>query len=219
MRILAHIISWVFLPLLMPIYAIAIAMYIPSMEQNFFQENTLFWLNANFKLVVLAWFIIFSFLAPGISLLILRLSKNISSIEVDNQKERGMPIVVTAMFCFILGVLFLVKAPEGILPACVYAMPWGGFVAIVAAGIINKKDKISLHACGSGMFLGFILTYYLTQVEFYFEIIIVSVLVNGLVMSARVFLKKHTLRQVVNGFLLGLFCMSSSVIAFTYFFS
>ena len=74
MRVLAHIISWLFLPLLMPIYAVAVALYIPSMEQNFFQEDTLYWLNPKFKLVVIAWFSIFSFFAPAFSLLIMNLS-------------------------------------------------------------------------------------------------------------------------------------------------
>ena len=85
MRVLAHTISWLFLPLLMPIYAITTAMYIPSVETSFFQQDTLYWLNPNFKLVVLAWFAIFSFLAPGLSLLILRYSKSISNIEIDNR--------------------------------------------------------------------------------------------------------------------------------------
>jgi hypothetical protein len=147
----------------------------------------------------------------------MRLSKNISSIEVDEQNERGMPITITAMFCFILGMLFLLKAPEGILPPMVYGMPWGGFVAIVIAGIINRKDKISLHALGAGMMYGFFILYYFFQAEFYFEIIIIATLVSGLVLSARIHLHKHTLKQVINGFLLGFFCMILVEIGFIMF--
>ncbi|MFN5416644.1 MAG: phosphatase PAP2 family protein [Flavobacteriia bacterium] len=216
MKIAANIISWLFLPLLMPIYAVATAMYLPSMESGFFQQNTLYWLNPNFKIVVILWFSIFSFLAPGISLLILKFSKNISTIEIDNRRERSLPITITAMFCFILGVLFLVKAPEGILPKSIYALPWGGFIAIVSAGIINRKTKISLHAIGAGMLLGFFVSYYSLQVAFHFEILVVSVLVCGLVMSARLYLGKHTLKQVLNGCLLGFVSVFASVILFTF---
>lgn len=217
MRILSHIISWVFLPLLMPIYAISIAMFIPSMEMSFFQENTLFWLSPNYKMLILLWFITFSFMAPGILLLILKLSNSISTIEMDDKNERGIPITITAIFCFILGVLFLTKAPDNMLPPSIYAMPWGGFVAIVIAGIINRKDKISLHAIGAGMLMGFIIAYYVNQAEFYFEIIVFGVIVSGLVMSARLYLRKHTLKQVIKGFSLGFFCIFMSIILFTYF--
>lgn len=216
MRVLAHTVSWLFLPLLMPIYAITTAMYVPSFETSFYQQDTLYWLNPNFKLVVLAWFAIFSFLAPGLSLLILRYSKSISNIEIDKQEERSVPIVITAMFCFILGVLFLVKAPEDVLPASIYALPWGGFVAIVIAGIVNRKDKISLHAMGAGMLFGFFVAYYSQQAEYFFEILVVTVLVSGLVLSARVYLGKHSLRQVFYGFGLGFMCIFLSVLFFSY---
>lgn len=216
MKLVANIISWVFLPLLMPIYAVAVALYIPSMEESYIQENTLYFLNPNFKIVVVLWFTIFSLLAPGLSLLAMRLSKNISTIEIDNRKERSMPITMTAIFCLILGVLFLVKAPGGILPTSIYALPWGGFVAITAAGIINRKTKISLHAIGAGMALGFFVAYYSQQAAYFFEIIVSSVLVCGLVMSARLYLGKHTLKQVFMGCLLGFISVFSSVIVFSY---
>lgn len=216
MKLFAHLISWVFLPLLMPIYAVATALYVPSMEADFFQQDTLYFLNSNFKIVVLAWFIIFSFIAPALSLLILRYSKSISSIEIDNQKERGMPITISALFCLILGVLFLVKAPNGVLPAAVYALPWGGFAAIVLIGFINKKDKISLHGAGAGMLMGFFASYFYFQTDFYFEIIIVGVLVSGLVLSARIYLGKHTLNQVFKGFFVGFICVLLSILFFMY---
>lgn len=212
-KTLAHIVSWLFLPLLMPVYAIAVTMYIPSVEPSFYQKNTLYWLNPSFKLVVIAWFAIFSFIAPGLSLLILRYSNSISSIQVDRREERGAPITVTAMFCFILGVLFLLKLPISIL----YALPWGGFAAIVIAGFINRRDKISLHALGAGMLFGFFVSYYSLQAEYFFEILVISTLVCGLVLSARVYLGKHTLQQVFAGFGLGFICIFLSVLFFSYF--
>lgn len=214
MRVGAHIISWLFLPLLMPIYAICTAMYIPSMEGNFLQEDTLYFIPSNFKLIILGWFIVFSFCAPGLSLLMFKLSRNISSIEVENREERGLPITITAVFCVILGVLFFIKAPNGVLPSSIYALPWGGFVGIVMAGILNRRDKISLHALGAGMLQGFFMSYYMFQAEYYFEILIASTLVGGLVLSARLYLNKHTLKQVMNGYLLGFVSVFLMVIIF-----
>jgi membrane-associated phospholipid phosphatase len=216
MRTLAHLISWVFLPLLMPIYALFLTMFIPSFEQSFFQENTLFWMPNGHKFAVISMFFIFSFLAPGITLVLLLRSKAISNIEVDNQSERGAPILISAIYCLILALFLYFKAPDNILPASIYALPWGGFFGISLAGIINKYTKISLHGIGVGMFVGFLLAYFNTQIEFYFEIIVVAVIVSGLVMSARLLLRKHNLKQVLYGFLLGFVCVYSSVYLYNY---
>ncbi|MES2588671.1 MAG: hypothetical protein V4622_06800 [Bacteroidota bacterium] len=217
MKSLANIISWIFIPLLMPIYALLLAMFIPSVEQSYFQSDTLFWMSPNHKFAIIAMFTIFSFLAPGVTLVLLMRSKAISSIEVDNQGERSTPLAITAIYCLILAVFLLVKAPNNVLPSAVYALPWGGFIGISLAGFINKYTKISLHGIGAGMLVGFLMSYFYFQVEYSFEIIILSVIVSGLIMSARVILNKHSLKQVFYGFGLGFICVFSSVILFTVF--
>jgi membrane-associated phospholipid phosphatase len=216
MRALSHLTSWLFLPLFMPLYALMIAMFIPSVEQSFFQENTLYWMAPAHKFAVLSMFGIFSFAAPGITLILLMRSKIITTIEMDDHKERGIPLAITAIYCLILALFLFFKAPNNVLPFSIYALPWGGFVAISIAGIVNKKDKISLHAIGVGMFVGFFCSYFLNQIDFYFEIIIFSVIIAGAVMSARVYLGKHTLPQVVKGFALGFLCVFISILFFNY---
>lgn len=217
MKLAANIISWIFVPLLMPIYGLLVAMYIPSFEQSFFQENTLYFMPPGYKYPILIMFTIFSFLAPGLSLLMLMRSKSISNIEIDQQEERGIPIIITAIYCMLLGILLIVRAPDAIFPQVVYALPWGGFLAVLCCGIINRFTKISLHASGAGMLLGFLIGYYETQVEFYFEIIVAAVIIAGLVMSARVYLGKHTLPQVFYGLILGFTCVYLAIFFFHYF--
>ena len=214
MRVGAQVISWVFVPLLMPLYALLVAMYIPSVEVSFFQENTLYWMNPTYKVLILSMFLIFSFLAPGISLVMLKKSKAISSLEVDDQSERRMPIIISALYCLLLAILLWVKTPEQLLPASIYALPWGGFIGITLAGIINRFEKISLHALGAGMLLGYFVPYYYYQAEFYFEILIVSVLICGLIMSARLYLGKHSLKQIIMGFGTGFVSVFLCVILF-----
>lgn len=217
MKVLAQLISWIFIPLLMPIYALLIAMYIPSFESNYFQGNTLYWMPPSYKLLVLSMFFIFSFLAPGISLLMLKKSKAISSIEVDEQDERGVPIIISALYCLLLAILIWVKTPERMVPISIYALPWGGFIGISIAGLINRYDKISLHGLGAGMFLGFFIAYYQEQFAFFFEIIVIATVICGLILSARVYLEKHTLKQVFLGFSLGFVCVFSVLKLFAFF--
>ena len=219
MRIVANIISWLFIPLLMPIYGLIVAMFIPSVEQSFFQENTLYWMPLNHKWAVLSMFFIFSFLAPAISLVFLRKTNVISSVELDNRSERATPIFLTAVYALVLSIFILIKAPDALLPKIIYALPWGGFVCVLVAGILTKYDKVSLHALGCGMLLAFFLYYYTNQVEYYFEIIIATILIIGLVLSARLYLNKHSLKQIAVGFLVGFFTMLICIFLFNILFS
>lgn len=203
MEFLAKSISWIFLPLFMPIYGLLITMYIPSFEAGFFQEETIFWMTPLQKKLILGMYTIFSVIVPGLSLLIMLRRNTISNIEIDKREERSVPIVITGVYCAFLGTLLLMKAPNSILPNALYALPWGGFVAIVLAGIINRYEKISLHGLGAGMLFGYLFAYYKTQVEFNVMPIYLTVLVGGLILASRIYLGKHTLRQALMGYGLG----------------
>jgi hypothetical protein len=207
MKFTAKLISWVFLPLFMPLYALLITMYLPSLEISFYQEKTIFWMNPNLKIAVFSLYFLFSFLAPAISLVLLKKSKIISNFEIDDKNERRVPIIITAIYCAALAWFLVVKAPKGLLPPAVYLMPIGGLVAILITSIATTYSKISLHALGAGMFFGFLVAYFQSQSEFYFSIIIGATLLGGIIMSARVYLEKHTLRQSFSGYILGALVM------------
>ena len=207
MKFTAKLISWVFLPLFMPLYALLITMYLPSLEISFYQEKTIFWMNPNLKIAVFSLYFLFSFLAPAISLVLLKKSKIISNFEIDDKNERRVPIIITAIYCAALAWFLVVKAPKGLLPPAVYLMPIGGLVAILITGILTTYSKISLHALGAGMFFGFLVAYFQFQSEFYFSIIIGASLLGGVIMSARVYLEKHSLSQSFSGYSIGAFVM------------
>jgi|APGre2960657444_1045066.scaffolds.fasta_scaffold15472_2 hypothetical protein len=200
---LAHIISWVFLPLLMPCYALLITMYIPSSEPGLYQEKTIFFLNPVLKIGVLGLFFIFSFLLPSISLIILKKNNLISSIDVEKRTERTAPILLTVFSCGILAWFLITKAPTGLLPKSIILLPIGGLIAILISWGINYYDKISQHALGAGMLVGFLIAYYQSQAFFYLTIIVIAILISGAIMSARMYLGKHTLRQSLMGYFLG----------------
>jgi membrane-associated phospholipid phosphatase len=203
MKLLAQIVSWVFLPILMPIYALLITMYIPSMEDGFYQDKTIYFLHPSLKLAVLGMFALFSFFAPAISLVLLKRSNLISNLEIDNQNERSIPILITALYCGVLAWFLIAKTPKGMLPLSIPLLPIGAFIAILTTAIINRFDKISLHALGIGMFFGFLIAYYQSQVLFPLFIVIISALLSGLILSSRMYLGKHTLKQSLMGYALG----------------
>ena len=53
------------------------------------------------------------------------------------------------------------------------------------------------------MLVGFLIAYYQSQAFFYLTIIVIAILISGAIMSARMYLGKHTLRQSLMGYFLG----------------
>ena len=199
MKIASHLISWVFLPLFMPVYGLLITMYTPSYQNSALNEDSLFFLSDGSKTAILYMFLIFSVIAPGISFVVLRKKNIISTIDMENQKERNIPMFIMLSYCLLLYFLFIVKAPNNILPKYIYALPLSGVFVTVIYTYINRWIKISLHGGGAGILTGFIFAYVFEQTLFEFWILIFVILASGLTISARLFLNKHTPKEVYTG--------------------
>ena len=208
MKNFANIISWVFVPLFMPIYALLILMFIPSQEGNLINDDSLFHLVARTKFSLLFIFFVFSIAAPGMTLVILMKKKIISNIEIDDKRERLIPLLITAGYCLVLYLFFLIYGDNTYLPRYIYGLPLAGFITIALFAWINFYTKISLHACGAGILTGIIFAYCAHSIYFQFKLLLIAVFISGFVLSSRVYLNKHTLPQVIYGF------CGSSVIVF-----
>jgi membrane-associated phospholipid phosphatase len=68
--------------------------------------------------------------------------------------------------------------------------------------LINRWIKISLHAAGAGILVGFLAVYTASQTDFTHWWLIGSIIAAGLTMSARLYLKKHRQIEVYSGFVL-----------------
>jgi len=200
MKMLANILSWVFVPLFMPIYALINLMYIPSQEDYLINDDSLFYLPNQVKLALLGIFFVFSIAAPGLTLVYLMKKKVISNIEIDDKRERLIPLLITAGYCLALYIFFLVKGDSGYLPRYIYGLPLSGFVTIGLFAWINFYTKISLHACGAGILTGIIFAYCAHSIYFHFNLLYIAVFISGFVLSSRIYLNKHTLPQVIYGF-------------------
>ena len=205
MKIASEILSWVFLPLFMPVYGLLIAMYVPSNQDYLFNEDSLFFLNDSAKSAILYFFLIFSIIAPGLSFLLLKKRNIITTIDMENQRERSIPMFLMLAYCLVLYFLFVIKAQDNILPKYIYALPLSGVFVTVFFTFINRWIKISLHAGGAGILTGFTFEYAMEQMEFQFWILIFVIIASGLIISARLYLKKHTPTELIAGWCLALF--------------
>ncbi len=201
MRIISHVLSWVFLPLLMPSYGLLISLYYPSEQLNQ-SVNSMFALPSAIKSQLFWLFFTFSFVAPGISFVMLHRRKIISTIDMENGKERNIPLLIMFGYCIFLFALFLYKAPNGILPSFFYALPLSGAIVTAAFMLINRWIKISMHAGGGGILCGYLIAFFIGQFNPPIFIITLAFLFSGLTISARLFLNKHLEIEVYSGWIL-----------------
>jgi len=198
----AQIISWVFLPLFMPLYALMVTLYIPSSEK-ILSNTSLFELPNEMKSQLLFLFIVFGTVAPGISFILMYRRRLITTIEMDNQSERSIPLFIVLSYCLILFLLFFFKAPNLVLPRYIYALPLTGTIISILFIVINFRTKISLHAAGTGILTGYFCAFAAQQLQFNYLLIVMALMISGLVLSARLVLNKHTPFQVYSGWVLG----------------
>ena len=158
-------------------------------------------------------FSIFLVVAPGLSFIIMYRWNMISTIEMDDKGERPFPILVMLMYSVVLYLAMLWVAPAQI-SRFILSFPLSGVFVVIAFYFLNKWKKISIHAAGAGIATGFILGYTLLHPFYAITLLSVFVVLSGLVMSARVYLMKHTLFEVTVGWFTGLFITFITVLLY-----
>jgi membrane-associated phospholipid phosphatase len=218
MNVFAKLISWAFIPLLAPIYALLIVMYSPSLTKEFYQENSLFILPQEAKQIILYLFGAFSFLAPALTILFLQTQGRLSSVMMEERKERFLPSVLVVIYAISLFILLMMKVP-GTLPGArfLYGLSLGSLLAVTLATFLTFRWKVSLHSTGMGILSAFLFCYNTQMLLFNIVPLITVFILSGLVMSARMYLKLHTLPQLLIGYLIGFISTSIGVFYFLFF--
>lgn len=203
MKGFASLISWLFLPLFTPIYGLLLVLYLPIQSKSFVANESLYMLNPAAKFLFLLLFLVFIVLAPGLSLVVLRLNKTISSLQMENAEERLTPIAIMTFYCIVLYSFLHFQAEGALIPSLIKAMVLGGAIASFLAYFITKRMKISLHGIGMGSLFGFIYMYTIQLEQIPVGVLSSVLLLGGVVLSARLVLKAHSIKEVGAGYLLG----------------
>lgn len=204
MKTVSKVLSWLFLPLLTPVYAILIAMYVENMEAPYYSGESLFFLNDRVKEFYLYVFTSFSFLAPALTVLFLQTRGSVSSVMMEKRTERIIPSIMVVLFGVSLLAILLFKVPEDI-PGrrFILGLSLGSLIAVVVCTILTFRWKVSLHAAGMGILTGFLYMYYSQMLLFPMWILVLAFIASGIVMAARMYLNLHSLAQLVAGFAIG----------------
>jgi hypothetical protein len=123
----------------------------------------------------------------------------ISSMFVEDKKERNWPLLITAGIY--LAALYLLNDRR--VPAFIQLFLMGAVGSMIIAMLINLRWKISLHMIGIGGLCGALTAlYYYTQEGNPLWLITVFALA-GILGTARMLLNAHTSMQILFGFALG----------------
>lgn len=204
MTLVARIFSWLFLPLLAPLYALAIVMYTESNEQDFLEPNSLYILPDQFKLGIIYIFGLFSFIIPALTVLYLRIQGNVGSVMLNERKERYIPAIVTTLSGVALLFMLISYVPNEINGfRFLMGLALGSFITVICCTIMTFRFKISLHAAGMGILSGFLVAYDAHMFNFNIMYVAIIFFISGVVMSMRMVLGVHSLSQCLLGFLTG----------------
>lgn len=191
--IFCNIISWVLVPLLMPVFAILFIFKLSILDVVPEGMQTAFvFIIAGINLV-----------APMLLIYLLKLVGVVDDLGLNGQKERLIPYLITAL-CYGISAWFL--ASRGA-PVWVSMFFCGGVAASLINLCINFRWKISAHAAAiAGVVALLIRLQRDVAVEpKLFLWLIITVGAAGLLGSARVWLGRHTVWQVLAGYCVG-FC-------------
>lgn len=199
---LAHIISAIFHPFLVPVYALLFINYFNPYQFAHLSDITKFYLLMS---------VIFNTLVfPAVTVFLMRQLDFIKSFQMRGRKERIIPFIAISLFYFWS---YLVVKNFGVGSYFTHVM-LGGSLSIFMAFFLNNYYKISVHSVGAGNFVAIAFT--LTMISNYNLTLplMMVIMVAGLVGSARLYLGAHIQSDVYSGYMVGLL---GQLIAFSFF--
>ena len=195
------IFSICFHPLLMPTLGIVLILYADSYVA-FIPMNAKKWL------IILTS--IGTLILPAVMMPVFLLQGKISDFQLDERRERILPLIFTSIF-YLLTFLLFKKIPVF---RFLHAFIFGSFVLVLIASLISIKWKISTHMIGLGGITGLVLMASFTlDINFIYALIGI-IIAAGLTGSSRIYLKAHNLKQVYSGYALGLIIMMLNLMVY-----
>lgn len=190
----AKFISIVLHPVLMPTYALVIIFSV-SHYLNFTTP-------APIKFALLSIVIFNTLIMPVIISWLLLRKGLIKSFNMEKREERIVPFICNAVLMMVA--YYMISQIS--IPRIFSMMLLGAAASVVIAIIINLKWKVSIHMIGIGGITGMLFglsTFLLIDLRIH---IVISILIAGLIGSARISMGAHRQGQLYVGFLVGFCC-------------
>jgi hypothetical protein len=194
-RFFAHVLSYFFHPLFIPLY---VTCFLEFIHPSYFSG---FSVMGKRKLLLLVT--INAFVFPVVTVLLLKALGFIDSIFLKTQKDRIIPYIASGTFFFWTQ---YVLREQSYVPRILVAFMFGVFISSSAALIANIYYKISMHAIGMGGLIGLFLIIMQQNTMLMSWPLSLAFLLAGLVCTARMIVSDHQPKEIYMGLLVGLVC-------------
>ncbi len=196
---MAKFISTMLSPLLTPTYGTLMALSITP--------KLLDVTGARFKLLLIVFALTCIF--PMITIAVLHNFKVIKDKRMISRKERLIPYITGTIY-YAVAVYHVIYTHE---PRWLVMFFAGGALACLISTVVNCRWKISAHMAGMGGLVALLWQINAMELEIISSpwmmlYILIAIFLSGMLGSARLMLKRHTLPQVLAGFFNGLICVS-----------
>ncbi|MGL4598602.1 MAG: phosphatase PAP2 family protein [Bacteroidia bacterium] len=187
----AHFFSSLFHPLFVVLVAsLGVLYFFPSYNQA--DESRL-------RLIIIVALGVGTILLPMISVFMMLKMGRISSVRMENQRERNWPLLQTILIY--MAAFYVLRAR--VVPPFVPFFLLGSIVGLLFTLLINLRWKISLHLVAWGGLCGGLLAAFIRLEEGPPWLLACAFLVAGIVGTSRLLLEAHSPAQVYAGFALG----------------
>lgn len=194
----AKALSIVLNPLVVPIYIMLVFLY----------GNTILALTLpSTKMFLLAVVTLNALVIPIIAIKLLKWLGMISDVSFENRYDRTVVLAIIAL-CYGLCVYTAYRLSLGVI---VHKFFIASFCCVMIALIVTPFWKISLHMIPMGGATAMFAIYMLAGIGSLFLTLIITIILSGMLASARLYLGLHTPAQVAVGYLTG-FLTTSVVI-------
>lgn len=192
---IARLISFVFGPPIVPVYGMAIALWLSMLRV----------LPLSTRLWVLGVVALMICVVPLVCIWALWKLGHLSDPALKQQNERTLPYIITLVsYAACAGFLYVSQAPMWLVMFMVGAM-----LAVIICTLVNRKWKISAHMTVMGGLMALTMRMavsHLCIVDMIWPMVIVTILC-GMVGTSRLIMQRHTLGQVLAGFAVGFLCV------------
>ena len=192
-KTLAHLFSYLFHPIFIPLYAVAFLVFIhPSYFSGFSMA-------AKKQTLLIVFINAVAF--PILAVVLLKAVGFIQSIFLKSQKDRIIPYMACGIFFFWA---YLVFKNQTNYPLILSSFLLGVFLASSAALLANIYFKISMHATGVGGLLGIFLLIMKSNTMLMTWPLCIAIAITGLVCTARLLISDHSTKEIYIGLIAGL---------------
>lgn len=192
----------------MPILGVYIFFGVPTLPYSFSTLDALYLFPDNAKIVLYIVLGILTFVAPLISLIIMKYSGMIPNLKLEKKEDRNIPFVITIFYYLLAFIYVRFQFPEEFQHPALLGFLFGALIIFVTLFIVNFYVKVSLHTAGIFALVGGLLGYFQTQNlidnhdrMLFFIFFLIGV--GGLISAGRVYLKAHTLGEATLGMFIG----------------